>query len=104
MDNACIHHAEVIEDLVHGYGMSSDYLFIIHALISSLGCCIEYLPPYSPDYNPIEQAFSVINAHLCRNAISFFRSDALYFEMYQACDIITPEMTWGFFAHSGYMV
>jgi hypothetical protein len=73
-------------------------------LISSLGCHIEYLPPYSPDYNPIEQAFSIIKAHLRRNGISFFHSDALYFKMYQACDIITPEMTWGFFARSGYMV
>ena len=77
---------------------------VIHALILPLGCCIEYLPPYSPDYNPIKQAFSVIQAHLCQNSISFFQSDVLYLEMYQACDTITPEMTWGFFAHSGYMV
>jgi hypothetical protein len=68
------------------------------------GCRIEYLPPYSPDYNPIEQAFSVIKAHLRRQGFSFFQSKALYYEMYRACDFITPEMTWGFFAHAGYMV
>jgi len=77
---------------------------VIHAPILPLGCRIKYLPPYSPDYNPIKQAFSVIKAHLRQNSISFFQSDALYLEMYQACDTITPEMTWGFFAHSGYMV
>jgi hypothetical protein len=104
MDNPHIYHAEVIEDLVCGYGMSSDYLFIIHTLISSLGCRIEYLLPYSPDYNPIKQALSIIKVHLHWNGISFFDSNALYFKMYQACDITTPKMTWGFFAHSGYMV
>jgi transposase len=87
MDNAQIHHAEAIKDLVHGYGRHIFvYPFIILALTSSLGCRIKYLPPYSPDYNPIKQAFSVIKAHLCQNGISFFESDALYFEMYQACD------------------
>jgi len=87
LDNARIHHSQAIEDLVRNYG-----------------CRIEYLPPYSPDYNPIEQAFSVIKAHLRRNGFSFFASDLCYYEMYQACEIITPEMTWGFFAHSGYNV
>jgi len=28
MDNARIHHAEAIEDLVHGYGMSSDFIYL----------------------------------------------------------------------------
>lgn len=76
-------------------------LFIAHIC---LGCRIEYLPPYSPDFNPIEQAFSVIKSHLRRNGINLFATTAGYFELYQACHIITPEMTWGFFSHSGYWV
>lgn len=28
------------------------------------GCKLEYLPPYSPDYNPIEYSFSVIKSAL----------------------------------------
>ena len=28
------------------------------------GCWFLYLPPYSPDLNPIEQAFSKLKAHL----------------------------------------
>ena len=94
MDNAQIHHAEAIKDLVHG--MVGIYCLSIH-YSSTLGCCIKYLLPYSPDYNLIEQAFSVIKVHLCQNGISFFESDALYFEMYQVCDCITPEMMWFFF-------
>ncbi|KIM74430.1 hypothetical protein PILCRDRAFT_80091, partial [Piloderma croceum F 1598] len=63
-----------------------------------------YLPPYSPDFNPIEQAFSAIKAHLRRQGLGFFGLQGLYYELYRACDVITPESTWGFFAHSGYIV
>jgi transposase len=33
-------------------------------MIESKGCKMELLPPYSPDYNPIEYTFSVIKAEL----------------------------------------
>jgi hypothetical protein len=36
---------------------------IIEELITNAGCKLEYLPPYSPDYNPIEYTFSVIKCH-----------------------------------------
>ncbi|KAH7918733.1 hypothetical protein BV22DRAFT_1024078, partial [Leucogyrophana mollusca] len=64
---------------------------------------LEYLPPYSPDLNPIEQAFSVIKAHLRRQGIGFHHSKAVYYELYQSCNVVTPEMTWGFFQHCGYL-
>jgi transposase len=32
--------------------------------IEAAGCCVVYLPPYSPDFNPIEQAFAKIKARL----------------------------------------
>lgn len=67
------------------------------------GCRIEYLPPYSPDYQPVELAFSVIKAHLRRSGLSFFSKNAHYFELYDACNVITPEMTWGFFHRTGYI-
>ncbi|PBL04474.1 hypothetical protein ARMGADRAFT_910729 [Armillaria gallica] len=56
------------------------------------GCRIEFLPPYSPEYNPIEQAWSVIKLHLRCQGISFYQSKAQYFELYEACDIITSDM------------
>jgi len=86
LDNARVHHAQQIEDLIHDYG-----------------CRVEFLPPYSPDFNPIEQAFSVIKSHLRRIGLSFYHDKALYYEMYRACDTITAEMTWGFFRHLGYI-
>jgi transposase len=75
-----------------------------HRLTVSSGCRIEYLPPYSPDFNPIEQAFSVIKSYLRRSGLSFYHSQELYYEMYCACELITPEKTWGMFVHSGYLV
>ena len=33
-------------------------------MIEERGCKLEYLPPYSPDYNPIEYSFSVIKKSL----------------------------------------
>ncbi|KAF9486783.1 hypothetical protein BDN71DRAFT_1405701, partial [Pleurotus eryngii] len=64
---------------------------------------IEYLSPYSPDFSPIEQVFSVIKAHLHRSGIHAFPSCQAYYELYAAVTVITPEMTWGFFRHSGYL-
>lgn len=29
-------------------------------MVEAKGCKIEYLPPYSPDFNPIEYSFSVL--------------------------------------------
>lgn len=86
LDNARIHHSDEVTALVH-----------------SFGCLIEYLPPYSPDFQPIELAFSVIKAHLRRSGLSFYTYNSHYYELYKACEEITPEMTWGFFRHTGYI-
>ena len=36
----------------------------IKNLFDSLSLCVEYLPPYSPDLNPIENLFVTLKAHL----------------------------------------
>lgn len=105
LDNARIHHSDEIEELVQGYGECLPTRLLLCIVPNSVcRLSIEYLLPYSPDYNPIEQAFSAIKSHLRRQGITFFSSTGLYYELYCACDIITPEMTWGFFSHAGYMV
>lgn len=38
------------------------------ALISACGASVRYLPPYSPDLNPIEMAFAKLKAHLRQSA------------------------------------
>ena len=40
----------------------------VRAVIEAAGAELRYLPPYSPDLNPIEQAFSKLKAHLRKHA------------------------------------
>ena len=41
---------------------------VVRALIKSRGASLLYLPPYSPDFNPIENAFAKLKALLRREA------------------------------------
>jgi transposase len=68
------------------------------------GVRIEYLPPYSPDLNPIEEAFSKIK-HFLRRHHSYYSEttgNGIIFDMYEVLDIITPEDAEGYFIHAGY--
>ena len=69
-------------------------------LIEQRGCELMYLPPYSPDFNPIEEAFSKIK-RLLRKAEARTR-DALVEAMGRAISAITPRDAEGFFEHRGY--
>ncbi|SJL09547.1 uncharacterized protein ARMOST_12927 [Armillaria ostoyae] len=71
----------------------------IHALVEDdAQCKLVFLPPYSPDYNPIEQAFSAIKAFLRRSWDDFSLS-----VIDHACHSITASKAWGFFRSSGYV-
>jgi transposase len=59
-----------------------------------------YLPPYSPDLNPIEEAFAKIKC-LLRKAEACTR-EALIEVMGQALSAVTVADSRGFFAHCGY--
>ncbi|KZP12909.1 hypothetical protein FIBSPDRAFT_754307, partial [Athelia psychrophila] len=58
-----------------------------------------FLPPYSPDYNPIEQGFSSIKAYLRRNW-----KDRTLGVMDRACQNITYEKAAGYFRASRYII
>jgi transposase len=72
----------------------------VRQLIEQRGCELMYLPPYSPDFNPIEEAFSKIK-RLLRKAEARTR-DALVEAMGRAISAITPRDAEGFFEHRGY--
>jgi transposase len=74
----------------------------IRELIESAGCELLYLPPYSPDLNPIEEAFSKIKGIL-RKAGARSR-EALVEAMGRALDAITSQDARSFFEHCGYRV
>jgi transposase len=69
-------------------------------LIEAAGCHLLFLPPYSPDFNPIEPAFSALKADL-RRAEARTR-EALLPAIAAGLEAITPADARGFFAHCGY--
>jgi transposase len=72
----------------------------VRQLVEERGCELLYLPAYSPDLSPIEEAFSKIKGIL-RKAQSRSR-EALVEAMGRALDAITPQDARGFFEHCGY--
>ena len=74
----------------------------IRELIESASCELLYLPPYSPDLNPIEEAFSKIKG-LLRKAGARSR-EALIEALGRALEAITSQDARGFFEHCGYRI
>lgn len=72
----------------------------IREIIEAAGAELLYLPPYSPDLNPIEQAFSKLKAHL-RKAQE--RSlDGLWQRIGNLLPLFKPRQCANFFANAGY--
>ncbi len=72
----------------------------VRELIESTGADLVFLPSYSPDLNPIEEAFSKIK-QLVRKAGARTRQ-ALLEAIGRALAAVTPEDAAGWFAHAGY--
>ncbi len=83
MDNLSAHKTEKVRELVEG-----------------AGCDLLYLPPYSPDLNPIEEAFSKIKDILRKTEAR--TREALVEAMGPAISSVTDEDARGFFEHCGY--
>ena len=72
----------------------------IRELIEARGCTIQYLPAYSPDLSPIEEAFSKLKTLLRRAEAR--TQDALYDAIALVLDQITAQDAQGYFGHCGY--
>ena len=73
----------------------------IRELLEERGCeLLLYLPPYSPDLNPIEEAFSKIKGILRK--VGARSRESLIEAMGRALDAITPRDARVFFEHCGY--
>jgi transposase len=72
---------------------------IRHA-IEARGCQLLFLPPYSPDCTPIEQAFSKIKAIL--RGLGARTKEALQEAVRLAIEAITPHDAAAWFAHAGF--
>jgi transposase len=82
-DNLTVHHSERAR-----------------AAIEAQGAQLWHLPPYSPDLNPIEEAFSKVKTFL-RTAEPRTLEDHST-AVWAALKTITPQDTAGWFAHAGY--
>ena len=72
----------------------------VRELVEGRGCELMYLPPYSPDLNPIEEAFSKVKG-LLRRAEARTR-EALVEAMGEALGAVSARDARGFFEHGGY--
>jgi transposase len=69
-------------------------------VVRERGAWILFLPPYSPDLNPIEMAFSKLKAHLRAKAVRTI--DALWQEIGRICDLYDPDECQNYFTAAGY--
>ncbi len=74
----------------------------IRRAIEAAGCRVLFLPSYSPDMNPIEQAFSKIKAILRR--VEARTRETLEAAIAEAIDLVTTADAHSFFRHAGYVV
>lgn len=86
MDNARIHH-------------NNEFINIVQ----ELGGKVEFLPPYSPDLNPIERSFSVIKSWIKRHKEFMENYNDPIHALMLACAQITSDDAKGFFSNSIYM-
>lgn len=72
----------------------------IQAAIAATGAELRYLPPYSPDYNPIEQVFAKLKALLRKAAARTV--DALWDAVGKLLDHFSPDECRRYIRHAGY--
>src|SRR5688572_12935909 len=85
MDNLAAHKTRAVRDLLERSGLA-----------------YRYLPPYSPDLNPIEPAWAKVKAQL--RAAAARTAEALHDAVGGALAAVTPSDAAGFFRHAGYTV
>ncbi len=72
----------------------------VRELIEARGTELLFLPSYSPDYNPMEEAVSKIKGMVCK--LDARTREALVKAIELALATVTPEDAAGWFAHAGY--
>jgi transposase len=84
LDNLAAHKVAGVEEAIRGV----------------VGASLLYLPPYSPDFNPIEQLFAKLKA-LLRKAGARTR-EALWATIGELLDAFSPEECRNYLTNSGY--
>ena len=87
-------------DIVIADNLSSHKVAGVQEAIADRGATLRYLPPYSPDLNPIEKMFSKLKALLRKAAHRTV--DDLWNEIGKLLDAFSPDECKNYFASSGY--
>lgn len=87
-------------DLVIMDNLGSHKSAAVRRAIEVAGAELRFLPPYSPDFNPIENAFSKLKALLRKTAAR--TRDALWDAVADAIDAFTPDECANYFTAAGY--
>lgn len=82
-------------DCVIADNLSSHKVSGVKEAVALVGATIIYLPPYSPDFNPIEKLFSKLKACLRKNANRTI--DALWNDLGELINIFTPQECMNYF-------
>lgn len=86
MDNASIHH---VDEVV--------------STIESIGAIVKFLPPYSPDLNPVEEVFSEVKQWIKSNDIVFQSSQNPRVLLATGFNLVSQENCLSYIKDSGYM-
>jgi transposase len=70
------------------------------ALLRAQGSDLIFLPPYSPDPNPIEMAFSKLKTLIRKAAARTY--EALWRKVGKVCDLFKPQECRNYFTAAGY--
>jgi transposase len=89
-------------DLIIADNLSAHKAAGIQGAIATTGARLLYLPPYSPDLNPIEQCWSKLKAYL--RAAKARTREALDTAVACALATVTESDARAWFAHSGYVL
>lgn len=102
IDNCAIHHDEEIRRIiVEQCGAYKLYVNLTKLKIP--GAKLIYLPPYSPDLNPIEEAFSTIKAWLRRHEYLYDGREKLPWLIQEAVAHVTAAHAIAWFRDCGYI-
>ena len=87
-------------DLVILDNLATHKIQIVSQLLAARGASVRYLPPYSPDLNPIEMAFAKLKAHLRQAAARTL--EELYPALATALNSFSAQHCQAFFRHAQY--
>lgn len=85
MDNASIHHVDKV----------------INTILAT-GAILRFLPPYSPDFNPLEESFAKVKAFLKANEAAYDVTMSPQLLITMAFNTVITEDCLGYIRHAGY--